>query len=239
MSIRNGIDLLSIVFPALIIILGLVKLFSGPGAVARKKMANSLIMLLAFLLLLTGTIRYLFFSNEKSSYQSGPKPPPLTVSKHSDLFNQSAENVMSAYYKMTGGFVSEDTSVINRFGTELKTALDSFMVEELHKDTLIYETALEPLNNAKAEAASIVADPSMTDKRGSLNILSDQLFTLMRTARYDIIKLYWHECGTAFGEGLPGNWISQSEASANPYGQKDCSGVKSTINFVPADTTKK
>jgi hypothetical protein len=196
-------------------------------------------MLLAFLLLLTGTIRYLFFSNEKSSYQSGPKPPPLTVSKHSDLFNQSAENVMSAYYKMTAGFVSGDTSVINRFGAVLKAALDSFKVEELHKDTLIYETALEPLNNAKAEAVSIVADPSMTDKRGSLNILSDQLFTLMRTARYDIIKLYWHECGMAFGEGLPGNWISQSEESDNPYGQKDCSGVKSTINFVPADTTKK
>jgi hypothetical protein len=196
-------------------------------------------MLLAFLLLLTGTIRYLFFSNEKSSNQSGPKPPPLTVSKHSDLFNQSAENVLVAYYKMTEGFVSDDTSVINRFGAGLKAALDSFKVEELRKDTLIYETALEPLNNAKAEAASIVADPSMTDKRGSLNILSDQLFTLMRSARYDIIKLYWHECGTAFGEGLPGNWISQSEKSANPYGQKDCSGVKSTINFVPADTTKK
>ena len=239
MSIRNSIDLLAIIFPALIIILGLIKHFSGTGSTGTKKIANSLIMLLAFLLLLAGTIRYLFFSNDKSSNQSGPKPPPLTVSKHSDQFNQSAENIMLAYYKMTGGFVNDDTSVINQFGAALKAALDSFKIEELQKDTLIYETALEPLNNAKAEAASIAADPSMPDKRGSLNILSDQLFTLMRTARYDIKKIYWQECASAFGDGKPGNWISLSEESPNPYGQKNCSGVKTAINFVPADTTKK
>ena len=194
-------------------------------------------MFFAILLLLAGLIRFYVYGGS-SSNSNEPKPPPLTVSKHSEAFNQSVENLMNAYYGMTVGFVNSDTAIIHQTSNTLKAALDSFKVEELKQDSLIYETALQPLQNIKAEIASIIADPSIAEKRGSLNIFSNELFTLLSTVRYDLAKLYWQECASAFGEDKPGNWISKTEQSLNPYGQKDCAEVRTSINFVPVDTTK-
>ena len=230
---KKVIDILGIILPALIIILGITRIF-----VQKTKGVNGLIMLFAILLLLAGLIRFFVFGGSNSNYKE-PKPPPLTVSKHSDAFNLSLENVLNAYYKMTDGFVNDDTSIINQSGSRLKMAVDSFKVEELKQDSLIYETALQPLQNIKSEIASIIADPSIVEKKGSLNICSNELFTLLSTVRYDLTKLYWMECYKAFGEDRPGNWLSKTEQPANPYGQKDCAEVKTNINFVPAGTTKK
>ncbi len=230
--VRKIIDILEIVLPALILLLGIIRLFS-----TNRKGHNALTMLFAVLLLLGGTIRYLFFAVSSSS-SSEPKPPPIQVSKHSEAFNQSLENILNAYYNMINGFANNDTMVIRQAGTNVKMALDSFKVEELKKDSLIYVTALEPLGNTKSEIGSIISDPSINEKKGSLNIFSNELFTLVNTVHYDLAKLYWLECPAAFGEDKPGNWLSRDEKSVNPYGLKECSEIKARINFVP-DTTKK
>ena len=230
---KNIIEILGIVLPALIIILAFVRIF-----VQKTKGVNGLTMLFAILLLIIGFIQY-FIYKESSSENPDAKLPPLTVSKHSIAFNQSLENVLNAYYNMNDGFVKNDIPVINQSGNELKTALDSFKLEEMKVDSLIYETALQPYGNTKAEIASIIADPSMAEKRASLNIFSNELYSLLRTVRYDLAKLYWRECPDAFGEGNPGNWLSKSEEKMNPYGKEDCAETRSTINFVPADSTVK
>lgn len=231
---KKIIDLLGIILPALIIILGFVRIF-----VQKTKGVNGLTMLFAILLLLVGLVRFFVFGSNSSSNHNEPKPPPLTVSKHSEAFNKSIEDVLNAYYGLTVGFVNSDTAIIRQNSNTVKMALDSFKVEELRQDSLIYETALQPLQNLQSEIGSIISDPSIGEKRGSLNIFSNELFTLLSTVRYDLAKLYWLECASAFGEDKPGNWLSKTEQSGNPYGQKDCADVKTNINFVPADTTKK
>jgi len=240
---KKIIDILGIVLPALILLLGIIRLFS-----TNRKGHNALTMFFAVLLLLLGTIRFLFFAGGGSN-NSDSKQESLHVSKHSEAFNQSMENILNAYYKMAEGFVNWDTAVINSSGNELKTALDSLKIDELKKDTIIYQTALEPLANAQTEMAAILADPSIAEKRGSLNILSDNLRNLLVIAKYDRAKVYWQECPMAFGGDKPGNWLSKTIAVRNPYmGTKDpkygsdmldCGGPKDTINFVPVDTTKK
>ncbi|MEO6221101.1 MAG: DUF3347 domain-containing protein [Ginsengibacter sp.] len=231
---KKFIDILGIILPVLIIIVVFIRIF-----VQKIKGLNGLTMLFAILLLLVGIIRFFAFGNGNDSDHHESKLPPLTVSKHSEIFNLSMENLLNAYYKITDGFVNGDISLINQTGNNLKTALDSFKVEELKQDSLIYETALQPLQNIKSEIVSIIADPSITEKRGSLNIFSNELFSLLSIVRYDRAKLYWLECGSAFGEEKPGNWLSKTGESANPYGQKNCADIKTNINFVPADTTKK
>jgi Protein of unknown function (DUF3347) len=230
---KNIIEILGIVLPALIIILGFIRIF-----VQKTKGVNGLTMLFAILLLIIGFIQYFIFQDSRSG-NSDDKLPPLSVSKHSNIFNQSLENVLNAYYKLTDGFVKNDVPAINQSGNELKTALDSFKLEELMVDSLIYETALQPYGNTRAEIASIIADPSMSEKRASLNIFSNELYSLLRTVRYDLAKLYWRECPDAFGEGNPGSWLSKSEEKLNPYGKEDCAETRSTVNFVPADSTTK
>jgi hypothetical protein len=231
---KKIIDILGIVLPALIIILGIIRVF-----VKKTRGVNGLTMFFAILLLLCGLIRYFVYPAGGGSHDNGPKPEPEKVSQHSAAFNQSLENVMNAYYSMTDGFVKNDTAAIGLAAANLKAALDSFRIGELKVDSIIYQTALQPYANAKAELASIIADPSLAEKRGSLNIFSNELFNLVNTARYDLTKLYWQECDKAFGEDKPGNWISKTEKSANPYGQDECADIKVTIDHVPADNSKK
>ena len=242
---KKVIDILGIVLPALIIILGVIRIF-----VKNMKGINSLTFFLAFLLLLGGVVRYLFYPGGGSNNTEHSRLS-LPVSKHSDAFNKSIGEILNAYYKMTEGFVNWDTAVINSSCNELKISLDSLNLEELKKDTTgIYESALDPFVNSKTEVASILMDPSIAEKRGSLNILSDNLRTFLISVKYDREKLYWQECPMAFGEDRPGNWLSKTKDIRNPYqGTRDpqygdkmlnCGGPKDTIKYDPPfDSTKR
>ena len=131
------LNILGIVLPFLIIVLGLLRYYSD-----GKKNFGGTITFLAILLLFIGLFRYFFIgSGGGGSNSSGPKPESLRVSKHSEAFNNSIGSMLSAYYKMTEAFVNWDTAAINRAGNELKTALDSLKIEELRKDTVIYGAA--------------------------------------------------------------------------------------------------
>jgi hypothetical protein len=229
---KGVLGILGIILPAFIIILGIVRIF-----VIKTKGVNGLTIFFAILLLFVGLIRYFFYPAGSSSRDNGPRTTPIAVSRHSQAFNQSLENILDPYYKMNEAFVNGDTTSINSAATDLQTALDSFKLAELKADSLIYQTALQPYENARTEIRSIIIDPSIAEKRNSLNILSNELKDLVSIVHYDLAKLYWQECSTAFGEDRPGNWISRDEKPGNPYGKPGCAEVKSSIDFVPADTT--
>jgi Protein of unknown function (DUF3347) len=245
MNLREIVDILGICLPALIILFGIIRLFSKNG-----KGYNGLIMFIAVLLLLLGLGRYYFIGSGSSSGNSGPKPLPMTVSKHSELFNNSVSSVLNAYYSLSEAFVNWDTVAVNKYGNELKTALDSLKIEELKADTTgIYESALDPVNNARAEALNILTNPSIDAKRTSFSSLSENLRLLFIVVKYDREKMYWQECPMAFGDDKPGNWLSRTKEVRNPYlgtkhpeykdGMLKCGGPIDTINFVPVDTTIK
>lgn len=251
---KKILDILAIALPFILIIFAFLRVDGNKGqkTSARIKALNSLTLLIAVALLLVGGIRFFFFPGGGSSGNSGPKPVPIAVSKHTDLFNNSVTTVLNAYYNMTEGFVNWDTTLVNKFGSELVTALANVQTEELKKDTLkdaetIYLTAVDLVSNAKNDAANIVQQPTLDKKREALNALADNLRNLFITVRYDREKLYWQECPMAFGDNKPGNWLSKTIAVRNPYlGNKhpeykddmlECGGPKDTINFMPVDTT--
>jgi len=234
MSFRGIVDVLGIVLPLLILSLGMIRLFSK-----NSRGHNTLTMLSAVLLLLVGLIRFFLFPGGSSSSDPDSKLTAIHVSKHSETFNQSLENILNAYYKMTGAFASSDVSSVDQFANNLKNALGNLSLSELKNDTLIYETALQPFESSKTEVATLLTAPSIDAKRVSMKSISDNLFNLFSVVHYDVAKLYWLECEKAFGENNPGNWLSNSEQSVNPYGQKDCAEVRTNINFVPADTATK
>ena len=179
-----------------------------------------------------------------------PKPVALAVSKHSVTFNQSVQSLLDDYYNLSEGFVNWDTVAIIRYGNELKSSLDSLKVDELKVDTTgIYESVIDPLDNAKNEVASIISGAPIDNKRVSFNRLSENLRLVFIVVKYDQGKLYWQECPMAFGEGQSGNWLSKTEAVRNPYlgnkhpkykdGMMGCGESKDVINFMLPDTTIK
>src|SRR5262245_17787833 len=96
---------------------------------------KKVLAILGILLVLFVAYMWFFYFNGRKNRNSSPKPVPIAVSKHNDVFNNSIEKVLSAYYNMTEGFVNWDTATINKNGTQLVLALDSVQTGELKKDT--------------------------------------------------------------------------------------------------------
>ena len=196
-------------------------------------------VLLVYLVLIIGIVTWYYAVGKENRVFDNSKATALKVSKRSKEFNESMQAVMDNYYKMTDEFIKGDTLSINKSAARLKTAIDSLKIDELKADSAIYETAASIWDDTKTEIDGMQSDPSIQAKKESLNLFSNELFTLLLTIHYDLSKLYWQECSSAFGEDTPGNWISEKEQSKNPYDENDCAVVKKVINFMPADSTGK
>lgn len=251
------LDILAIVLPLILIVFGFLRVEGNrtQKTSARIRTLNSFTMVIAIMLLLIGGIRYVFLPGSGSgSHNSDPRPLPIAVSKHSDVFNNSVGAVLDVYYKMTEAFVNWDSITINKHASDLVNALGDVKTEELKNDTAkdaetIYLTAMDIVANAKGNASNIVQQPSLDKKRESLNELTDNLRNLFITVKYDRAKIYYQECPMAFGDDKPGHWLSKTKDVRNPYlGNKHpeykddmltCGEPKDTINFIPVDTTVK
>jgi hypothetical protein len=204
-------------------------------------MKKVFLILAVLVLALAGYLWFTFKGGKKRP--KGPEPVALAVSKHSKAFNESVQTLLDEYFGLSEAFVVWDTASVSRHAAALRTALDSLKTEELKSDTLgIYESVLDPLANAKNETSSILADPSLDNKRAAFNRLSENLRLVFIIVKYDQGKLYWQECPMAFNETQPGYWISKTDEVRNPYmGNKHpkygddmlkCGGPKDTINFM-------
>ena len=184
----------------------------------------------------------------KKRADNGPKPEGLTVSKHTDSFNQSMMAAMNSYYAVTESFVNWDTAKIKTSLAEFKTSVDSLRIQEMEKDSAIYPTAQSQWESIKAEIMGMQSDTGIYEKRESLNMLSQQLFDLLRIVKYDAAKVFYQECPMALNNyETAAFWLStegDSKKRRNPYlGLHDpkygramltCGSTRDSINFAPA-----
>jgi len=181
---------------------------------------------------------------------SGPKPEGLTVSKHSNSFNESMSNAMNSYYTLTESFVNWDTATINTSLAQLKSSVDSIRIQEMEKDSAIYPTVQSQWESIKAEISGMQADTALYERREDLNMLSQQLFDLLRIVKYDAAKVYYQECPMALNNyESSAFWLStegDNKKRRNPYlGLHDpkygkamlaCGATRDSINFATAPT---
>ena len=203
---------------------------------------------LILLLLIAAVAVWYFVFNKKDDSPPGPKQQPIS-SKYSHEFNTSVQKMMNAYYGMTEGFVNWDTVKVNAYSVQLKSAIDSIRMNEVKKDSTIYETAFPFWDNLKVELSGLMSDSTLAEKRGSLNIFSENLYNFLRTVRYDQGKVYWQDCPMAFGEDTHGFWLSSTTDIRNPYlglyhpkygkSMLICGETRDTLNFMSPDSTIK
>jgi hypothetical protein len=204
--------------------------------------------LVLILLLVVAVAVWFFVFRKKDTADSGPELQPVSVSQHSDGFNQSFQKMLDNYYSLTDAFINWDTTAVNKAAMQLKTSVDSLQMQDLQKDTIIFETAGSYWTNAQSDLGKMIAKNTIAEKREVLNTLSDNLYNLFRTVRYDQAKVYWQECPMAFNETESGFWLSKTDLVQNPYmGTKhpkygkamlECGGPKDTLNFMASETNK-
>src|SRR4029077_3513470 len=77
---------------------------------------KKVLAILGILIVLFVAYVWFFYFSGRKNHNSGPKPVPIAVSKHTEVFNSSIDNVLNAYYGMTEGFVNWDTNSVHRYG---------------------------------------------------------------------------------------------------------------------------
>lgn len=198
-------------------------------------------LILLLLLAAVGVLAWYFLVTKKKPENETPKPQPLAVSKHSDSFNVSVNNMLETYYALSNDFVKWDSAAVRSRATALSAKLGQVNFKEMQKDTAIYVTAVSYIDILKAESEKIAQTPDPIERRRSFHTLSQSLYDLMRTIRYDKAKIYLQECPMAFNDEEPGNWLSKTDAVRNPYlglhhpkygkGMLECGAPKDTLNF--------
>ncbi len=207
-------------------------------------MKRFLLVVVVLLIALIGAWYFGLFKGKNNP--SGPKPEGLTVSKHSSSFNESMSKALDSYYTLSESFVNWDTVKINISLADLKISVDSLRIQEMEKDSAIYPTVQSQWESIKAEINGMQADTSLYEKREALNMLSQQLFDLLRIVKYDAAKVYYQECPMALNNyESSAFWLSansETKNRRNPYlGLHDpkygkamltCGATRDSINYV-------
>ena len=211
-------------------------------------MKKFLLVVVVLLIALVGAWYFGLFKGKDKP--SGPKPEGLIVSKHSNSFNESMSKTLDSYYTLTESFVNWDTTKINASLADLKTSVDSLRIQEMEKDSAIYPTVQSQWESIKAEISGMQADTALYEKREDLNMLSQQMFDLLRIVKYDAAKVFYQECPMALNNyEASAFWLSansETKSRRNPYlGLHDpkygkamltCGSTRDSINFATAPT---
>lgn len=161
---------------------------------------------------------------------------PLTKSQNSDVFNTSFERMLSDYYDLKDGMVRSTSSVapsVDSAANKLIVSADSLKLSELKADAAIVSTAQSYSQGISAEAKALVGEKNLEAKRKSFQMISDQMYDLVRTVRYDRQVVYHQYCPMAFND-QGAYWLSNNAEIMNPYfGNKmlHCGEVRDSLDF--------
>ena len=184
---------------------------------------------------------YLLFFSKKEVQSEAPKDQPLAQSKNSEAFNQSLNQLLSSYYLLKNALVEWDTAKATTQAIVLSSLANQFPISEFKADSTLVLTAISFLENISAESKGIANDSSIDEKRKSFYTLSENLYSLLNTVRYDQQVIFHVKCPMALGEDKSAYWISNSAEIVNPYlGKKhpiyhsamiNCGSVEDSIDW--------
>jgi hypothetical protein len=158
-----------------------------------------------------------FFMFKKSDGPIDPKQEPLKTTVNSAIINKSVGEMVRSYLTMKNAFIEADTAAIKSAAKGFLGKVDSVKLDELKKDSVIYQSAEIQIVDLQGNATAIIGEKDLTEMRKGLQMVSESLYPLLKTVGYKGEKLYWQNCPMAFGEGKDASWISNSEEIMNPY----------------------
>ena len=185
---------------------------------------------------------YEIFFNKKENQPEEKKDQPLAMSKSSNAVNASFFILMNHYYAIKDALVDWDTTKANKAASVLLHYVDSLPLKDLKADTNIIATAQNFASSISNEAKGLIKENTIEQKRRSLNMLTDEVYNLIRTIKYDGAIVFHERCPMAFNDSEEGYWLSNSNKIENPYlGNKHptykskmigCGEVVDSVDFV-------
>lgn len=172
-------------------------------------------------------------NTDKKAEEQETKDAPMMQSANSMTFNSSFAGFLVQYYHLKDALVLSDEAMATNAAKVLEGKADSLNLNEIHADSSIIDMANGNLGSIKAEAKAIQALTGIENKRKSFQIISENMYDLIRTVKYDKETVYHQFCPMAFDDA-GAYWLSASSDIKNPYfGKKmlTCGEVKDSIGL--------
>ncbi len=184
------------------------------------------------LLLIVGVL----FSCNDSEQKASSAPESMVLAGNtlqSEAFNQSFKKMLYTYYNLKDKFITEDVPAIDTISHQLLKAIDSLLIKELKGDTLLISTTKSSIEGIVTEINGLLGEKDIEAKRKSLQMVSEQLYDLIKTIRYDQEVVFHEYCPMAFNND-GATWLSNTAIINNPYIPKkmlNCGEVSDSIDF--------
>lgn len=192
-------------------------------------------VLIVIILLAVAGFGVYYFSRDKEKKSNEPETQPLAIEKNSGTFNESYKQLMSGYYNLKDALVASDTAKANAASEQLLLFSDSLKINEIQGDStgMIKETAKTFTTTISGSAQALLKEGTIEAKRKEFEMISDALWSLTRTVRYDGEKIYYQYCPMAFNN-KGAYWLSNQSAIRNPYfGDEmlECGKVEDSVDY--------
>jgi len=199
------------------------------------------VLMLVVIVGLAAFTAFKLFSKKDKEKPAETKQGPLSVSKNSDAFNASFAKVLNNYYTLKDAFVEWDSVKVNQVAQSLKQSTDSLLIRELKADSSVIETAQSYVKTIDGEVDGLVGENTLEQKRRAFNMLTSDIYDLVRVVKYDREVLYHIKCPMAFNDNEEAYWLSSTNKVVNPYlGKKhpkykdkmlECGEVTDSLDF--------
>jgi hypothetical protein len=172
-------------------------------------------VLLLVIIVLAGLLVYKLVSN-KEQKNDEKKDQPLVISKNSDSFNNSFTGVMDDYYALESALVEWDSLKADQAAANMGRATDSLPVRQIKGDSSVVLTVQSLAAALSSETKGFLGETGIAEKRKSFNMMTGELYDLIRAVRYDRETIYHAKCPMAF-DSVEGYWLSNTNKIINPY----------------------
>jgi hypothetical protein len=198
------------------------------------KKAFLLILVLALALGITYLVLH---KSDSDSNKTVEKDPALLVGSKTSAFNKSIASVLTDYFELSDAFFNADTARISVAAKKLSVSVDSIRFDQFKADSSLILTAVSVAQSIPSEITGLLGEKTMEEKKREFNMITADLYSLVRAVKYDGNVMYYMSCATAFADSTEGNWLSNTTTISNPYTGKDkpgaaiCGEIKDSLRF--------
>ncbi len=174
---------------------------------------------LALLIIVLAAASFLAYELLKDK---GPKPmemkdQALAVGKNSGVFNTAFALLMNDYYSLKDALVQWDSVKADQAAYLLAAKADSLPLKQMKADSGVILTAQSLAASVSSEARGFSGESGLEAKRRAFNMLTDEIYTLVRAVKYDGETIYHIRCPMAFNDSEQAFWLSSTSRITNPY----------------------
>lgn len=199
------------------------------------------LILVSVLALALGISYLVLHKNDDENRKGEGKDPALLVSSKTSAFNRSFEQVLNNYFYLLDAFVANDTVLVSKAANQLAMSVDSIRFDQLKADSSLLLTAISVARSIPSEIQGLQGEKTMEQKKREFNMITQDMYSLILTVKYDGEIIYHMSCPTAFSDSTAGDWLSRTNEIVNPYQAKsnltgksgipDCGEIKDSLHF--------